>query len=151
MVPLWIGNVSYKIPEHSENRAWVNFSHLFIGVYAIWLVAVTVKVATLYPSASVSRTLVLAPAEYLVHSYNRNNLVGIVFANSAYPTRSAFSIINQVCVDSSWPGKEQMQSKRHRRVHSSLLVSLAALAKCNVTVMPWFHKSKFATTQSIER
>ncbi|CAI7834703.1 unnamed protein product [Closterium sp. NIES-53] len=33
--------------------------------------------------------------EYLVHCYNRNNLVGMVFANAAYPTRSAFSVINK--------------------------------------------------------
>lgn len=34
--------------------------------------------------------------EYLVHCYNRNGLCGLVFANSAYPTRSAFSVINKV-------------------------------------------------------
>ncbi|GJP37165.1 hypothetical protein CLOM_g21602 [Closterium sp. NIES-68] len=37
--------------------------------------------------------------EYLVHCYNRNNLVGMVFANAAYPTRSAFSVINKVLDD----------------------------------------------------
>ena len=59
---------------------------------------VLVKFSTLHVSAGFARAFGLASAEYLVHSYNRNNLVGIVFANSAYPTRSAFSIINQVCV-----------------------------------------------------
>lgn len=34
--------------------------------------------------------------EYLVHCYNRNGLCGLVFANNAYPTRSAFSVINKV-------------------------------------------------------
>ncbi|CAI5533826.1 unnamed protein product [Closterium sp. Naga37s-1] len=37
--------------------------------------------------------------EYLVHCYNRNNLVGMVFASAAYPTRSAFSVINKVLDD----------------------------------------------------
>lgn len=34
--------------------------------------------------------------DYLVHAYNRNNLVGLVFANTEYPPRSAFSVVNKV-------------------------------------------------------
>lgn len=34
--------------------------------------------------------------EYMVHCHNRNGLCGLVFANSAYPPRSAFSVINKV-------------------------------------------------------
>eukprot|EP00897_Mesotaenium_endlicherianum_P009291 jgi/Mesen1/8390/ME000468S07816 len=34
--------------------------------------------------------------EYMVHCHNRGGLCGLVFANAAYPTRSAFSVINVV-------------------------------------------------------
>eukprot|EP00475_Leptophrys_vorax_P044086 TRINITY_DN8703_c0_g1_i1.p1 TRINITY_DN8703_c0_g1~~TRINITY_DN8703_c0_g1_i1.p1 ORF type:complete len:198 (-),score=32.43 TRINITY_DN8703_c0_g1_i1:214-807(-) len=48
--------------------------------------------------------------EYLVHCYNRNNLVGMVFANAAYPTRSAFSVINKVLDDYSAKGNDWMRA-----------------------------------------
>eukprot|EP00271_Cylindrocystis_brebissonii_P019666 TRINITY_DN610_c0_g4_i1.p1 TRINITY_DN610_c0_g4~~TRINITY_DN610_c0_g4_i1.p1 ORF type:complete len:199 (-),score=26.49 TRINITY_DN610_c0_g4_i1:768-1364(-) len=37
--------------------------------------------------------------EYMVHCYNRNGLCCLVFADTAYPTRSAFSVINKVLDD----------------------------------------------------
>lgn len=49
--------------------------------------------------------------DYLVHSYNKNNLVGIVFANSQYPTRAAFSVINKVLDDFSAQKGESWRSE----------------------------------------
>eukprot|EP00245_Coleochaete_scutata_P015864 TRINITY_DN721_c0_g1_i1.p2 TRINITY_DN721_c0_g1~~TRINITY_DN721_c0_g1_i1.p2 ORF type:complete len:200 (-),score=38.78 TRINITY_DN721_c0_g1_i1:480-1079(-) len=34
--------------------------------------------------------------EYMVHCYNKNGLCGLVFADKAYPMRSAFSVITKI-------------------------------------------------------